>query len=175
MRACLFARRLFSIIQLLGGIKQSFLWCSWLLSNVRFMFSCVEYNDLTYIIRGAAFRVHSELGPGLFEKVYHNAMISELKGLGVKVESEVSVDITSRISCTDSYQLPLYIQPSFTFYAPNAFTPNGDGINERFIPVGIGWQYEDYDFTIWDRWGELIYQTNSQNEPWDETYLGSEV
>ncbi len=87
----------------------------------------------------------------------------------------VGVEITNRSGCKGVFELPIYVQPSFTFYAPNAFTPNGDGINEVFIPLGIGWEYYDYEFTIWDRWGELIYSSNDRNAPWDGTYMGQQV
>lgn len=48
----------------------------------------MEINDLTYLIRGAIYKVHSSLGPGLFESVYEAALHYELlqEGLDVKVQ-----------------------------------------------------------------------------------------
>lgn len=56
------------------------------------------------------------------------------------------------------------------FFIPNAFTPDGDGINDFFGPVGFN--LENYDFTmyIYDRWGEVIYKTQNVDNPWDGTY-----
>ena len=48
-------------------------------------------NELSYQIRGAAFKVHSELGPGLLESVYEMALIYELKQLGLEVKNQVGV------------------------------------------------------------------------------------
>ena len=53
----------------------------------------MKINDLTYLIRGAAFRVHSVLGPGLFESAYQKALASELKLLGLEVETEVPLNL----------------------------------------------------------------------------------
>ena len=87
----------------------------------------------------------------------------------------VSVELKARSGCSANYSLPIYVQPSWQFIAPNAFTPNGDGINETFIPLGYGWQFDQYNFTIWNRWGEMLFQSSSENEPWDGTYLGRDA
>ncbi len=50
-------------------------------------------NELTYAIRGAAFKVHSVLGPGLLESLYHKALYYELKDAGLDVRSEVGVPV----------------------------------------------------------------------------------
>ena len=55
----------------------------------------LEYlDDLAYEIRGAAMEVYNELGPGLLESVYENALIQEFKLRGIKVVSQVPVNIT---------------------------------------------------------------------------------
>jgi GxxExxY protein len=53
----------------------------------------METNDITYQIRGAAFRVHAALGPGLLESVYEAAMKYELEQTGLKVQSQVGIPI----------------------------------------------------------------------------------
>ena len=57
----------------------------------------MEINDLTYLIRGAIFKVHSALGPGLFESVYEAALHYELleEGLDVKVQMGLPVQYNS--------------------------------------------------------------------------------
>jgi gliding motility-associated-like protein len=57
-----------------------------------------------------------------------------------------------------------------TIYSPNAFTPDGDGINDQFIMQGFG--EEEVKIEIFDRWGERLYETNSMYEPWDGKYQG---
>ena len=54
----------------------------------------MEINELTYLIRGAIFKVHSVLGPGLFETVYEAALIYELGQLNLEVKSQVGLPVT---------------------------------------------------------------------------------
>ncbi len=58
-------------------------------------------------------------------------------------------------------------------YAPNAFTPDGDGLNDNFLITGIG--EEAVELLIFDRWGEQLYSTTSLTEPWDGRYSGTLV
>ena len=52
--------------------------------------------------------------------------------------------------------------------APNAFTPNGDGFNDGFSPTGIGFKtLETYELLIYDRWGDLIFESDDYNQQWD--------
>jgi GxxExxY protein len=48
-------------------------------------------NDLSYLIRGAAFKVHTALGPGLLESVYEVALSHELKAIGLEVKHQVGI------------------------------------------------------------------------------------
>jgi PKD repeat protein len=52
--------------------------------------------------------------------------------------------------CIDSTTKCLEVNPLFTFYIPDAFTPNGDGINDMFLPKGS--YVKDYEMFIFDRW-----------------------
>ncbi|RPE09843.1 hypothetical protein EGT74_23050 [Chitinophaga lutea] len=69
----------------------------------------------------------------------------------------------------DSINVKYYTGPEF--YIPNAFTPNGDGLNDyfRFIPVGIR---EYAYFRIFNRWGELIFDSLDFRRGWDGYYRG---
>lgn len=58
-------------------------------------------------------------------------------------------------------------------FAPNAFSPDGDGVNEIFKVVGYG--EEDVDFTIYNRWGELLWTSKSAADGWDGMYKGVPV
>ncbi len=58
-------------------------------------------------------------------------------------------------------------------YMPNAFTPNGDGINDKFNPSTIC-KFEHYEFFIFNRWGELLFETSNQTDKWDGKYKGAE-
>jgi gliding motility-associated-like protein len=58
-------------------------------------------------------------------------------------------------------------------YTPNAFTPNGDGINDKFYPLTIC-TFENYECLVYNRWGQLIFKTSNQTNKWDGKYNGSE-
>ena len=61
--------------------------------------------------------------------------------------------------------------PSF-LYVANAFTPDGDGLNDFFSPKAHNLE-DGYRFYIYNRWGELIYQSEDVNQGWDGTYMGN--
>ncbi len=55
-------------------------------------------------------------------------------------------------------------------FVPNSFTPDSDGFNDKFIPVAEN--LEDYTLYIFNRWGQLLFETNQLHEGWDGMYNG---
>ena len=53
----------------------------------------MDVNEITYQINGAVFEVNRILGPGFLEKVYENALLIEMRGRGLKVESQVPIRV----------------------------------------------------------------------------------
>lgn len=62
------------------------------------------------------------------------------------------------------------VNPELYMYVPNAFTPNEDGLNDSFGALGYG--VKDYHLVIYNRWGQLIFESNRQDYQWDGTYHG---
>ena len=58
-------------------------------------------------------------------------------------------------------------------YIPNSFTPNGDNINDAFGPSVYG--ISEFEMTIYNKWGQIIYHTTEQNKPWDGTINNNET
>ena len=88
----------------------------------------------------------------------------------------VTLIATNNFGCKDSITKIIKVEPIFTFYAPNTFTPNSDNINETFFPLGIGWNEDTYKLYIFDRWGELIYTSNDVRKGWDgKAKKGNEI
>lgn len=73
--------------------------------------------------------------------------------------------VTNEFGCISEKEDCLYINPEFAFYVPNAFSPNGDGYNETF--TGKGTLVSQFEMLIFDRWGNLIFQTDNLDKPWD--------
>jgi gliding motility-associated-like protein len=71
--------------------------------------------------------------------------------------------VTSPQGCTSSTTGEVIIQ-GFTFYAPTAFTPNADGINDFWLPVMTG--VVEFEMNIYNRWGDLIYSSDHLTRPW---------
>ena len=57
------------------------------------------------------------------------------------------------------------------FFVPTAFTPNNDGKNDLLKPILLG-NVKQYRFWIYNRWGELIFETNDQTKGWNGMYKG---
>lgn len=55
--------------------------------------------------------------------------------------------------------------PPVSIYIPNAFTPNGDGLNDMFGVKGEG--IRDYHLYIYNRWGEMIWESSNPHQQWD--------
>lgn len=64
------------------------------------------------------------------------------------------------------------ILDEFIVYVPNAFTPDGDAKNPTFFPVISGIDPLSYEFLIFNRWGELIFQSQFPGQGWDGVYNG---
>lgn len=73
--------------------------------------------------------------------------------------------VTNIDGCVDSIKHCLRVYPEFTFYIPNAFSPNGDGINDTFN--GVGTYIKEYKMLIFDRWGNLIFETDDLHKNWN--------
>ena len=54
----------------------------------------------------------------------------------------------------------------FTLYVPNAFTPDNDGVNDSFLPLGEGFLASSYNFLVFNRWGEVVFASTNPGEPW---------
>ncbi|MBS1651429.1 MAG: gliding motility-associated C-terminal domain-containing protein [Bacteroidetes bacterium] len=79
----------------------------------------------------------------------------------------VMLTATNNYGCTSGYTKEILYIPNFTFYCPNSFTPNNDGKNDIFIPYGMGWKEGSYTLSIYNRWGELVFETSNPNEAWN--------
>lgn len=81
---------------------------------------------------------------------------------------EVMLIATNNLGCRDTAIKNIFIQPEFYFYAPNAFTPNADTYNNLYEVSVIGAQ--QFEFFLFNRWGEVIFSTTDPNFQWDGTY-----
>jgi gliding motility-associated-like protein len=83
----------------------------------------------------------------------------------------ITQTVTNEYGCIDQVTGEVIVS-GFLFYAPNSFSPNGDGINDVWIPESTG--TTSYNLKIYDRWGQIIFQTNNPNEAWTGNVLDGE-
>ncbi|MCH2231723.1 MAG: gliding motility-associated C-terminal domain-containing protein [Crocinitomicaceae bacterium] len=78
--------------------------------------------------------------------------------------------------CFDSVQQVITVDDVLIYYVPNTFTPDNVEFNQTFQPVfTAGFDPYDFQIIIFDRWGELIFESFNADEGWDGTYNGKLV
>lgn len=88
-----------------------------------------------------------------------------------KIGVRFSVTGTDTNGCTGSVSIPIYSNKDVRVFVPSAFSPNGDGLNDKIKITPICY-FELKEFSIFNRWGELLFMTNDPNIGWDGTYKG---
>ncbi|MBI1288448.1 MAG: PKD domain-containing protein [Flavobacteriales bacterium] len=81
--------------------------------------------------------------------------------------------VETQYGCLDTIDYKVKVEPFYTFYIPNSFTPDNDNINDDFY--GQGQFYVSYEMWIYDRWGEQIFYSQTDDYHWDGTYKGKQV
>jgi len=74
----------------------------------------------------------------------------------------ISLVTENILGCTDSASVCITVNPEMTNFAPNAFSPNGDGLNDFFNPVAFA--YADIEMSIYSRWGERVFYIKGDKE-----------
>lgn len=75
--------------------------------------------------------------------------------------------------CADTACRKISVDPGWTFYIPNTFSPDGNGVNDIFY--GYGTNIKNFKIRVFDRWGEELFYSNDIHNGWDGTYKGSLV
>jgi gliding motility-associated-like protein len=78
--------------------------------------------------------------------------------------------VFNQFGCSDTSFHQIAIEP-FTVYVPNTFTPDGNEHNNDFFPK-LGLTPVEWNLKIYNRWGQLVYQSDDFEEHWDGTYQG---
>ena len=87
----------------------------------------------------------------------------------------VTLVATSYLGCTDTITKEVVVMPEVIIYAPNTFTPDGDEFNQTWRVYIEGVDEFDFELQIFNRWGEVIWESHDVNAAWDGTYNGSPV
>ncbi|MDD2412769.1 MAG: gliding motility-associated C-terminal domain-containing protein, partial [Bacteroidales bacterium] len=88
---------------------------------------------------------------------------------------DVILTVIDDYGCSASDTVQIVIHEGLVVWIPDAFTPNGDGLNDSFGPRAKGMSLDDYEMVILDRWGKLAFITNDYYQHWDGTIYGQRV
>jgi len=119
-----------------------------------------------------------ELYPGeyAFYEWYdiNDSLISTEQNLKVTESGSFYVWVQDINGCTDISEIAtVNTVPKTELFVPTAFTPNGDEHNELFLIQGLN--IVDYNIKIFNRWGEMVFESNSINKSWDGFYNSKKV
>jgi gliding motility-associated-like protein len=83
----------------------------------------------------------------------------------------ITLTATSLLGCESIYELSIQYQEGEIIYIPNTFTPDGDNYNQEFLPIFTsGFDPYNFEMLIYNRWGELIFETHDVRVGWDGSY-----
>ena len=83
-------------------------------------------------------------------------------------EYYVTLIVEDAYGCVSEATSIVHIYPNLFIYAPNIFTPNNDGDNDKFLVSAVG--ADEFELIVFDRWGKQIFRTTDPAEGWDGTY-----
>ena len=108
-----------------------------------------------------------------FSSAFEPNLIAQLEP--EQKELEICLEAYNSLACADVTCYTLRVEPTFKWFIANSFSPNGDGKNETFGPHFEYAPKELYSFSIYDRWGELVFNSSTPGEVWDGNIGGSQV
>jgi gliding motility-associated-like protein len=122
----------------------------------------IELGDTILLYSGASINLRA--GGGMQSYLWSTGSVDSI--IIVEHQGEYWVRVQDWHCCVNSDTTYVKV---FKYYIPNAFTPNGDGVNDYFRIVGL---YRNINFrmNIYDRWGQMIFESDDIDKPWDGTF-----
>ena len=99
----------------------------------------------------------------LLHNIMHSQNMDTYRVVAIQNQNENIISISNTIG----------VEKPLTLYAPNAFSPDGDGVNDHFQIRGQG--VEDYNLEIYNRWGQMVFQSENISTKWNGEYRGKQV
>lgn len=85
-------------------------------------------------------------------------------------QTTYTLTVTYNQGCVASASVQITVNGAPPVYVPNAFSPNGDNVNDIWYVYGTG--IKDFKAMVFDRWGEKVFESDDQSIGWDGTYKG---
>ena len=125
----------------------------------------VNLGDTVLLYKGSSFNLHAH--GGFMEYEWNTGSTDSI--LAVVSGGNYWVRVKDHHCCLNSDSVYVKL---FEYFVPTAFTPNGDGLNDRFRVTGL-YKNIQFQLTIFDRWGQLVYSSNDLDEGWDGSVNGA--
>ena len=87
------------------------------------------------------------------------------------IQQLYTIRITNAAGCVTNDSIQVRVFNEYTVFVPSGFSPDGDGVNDKLNPLLAGIK-ELKNFRVYNRWGQLLYQTSDKNAGWNGTYSG---
>jgi gliding motility-associated-like protein len=119
--------------------------------------------------------VNSSLNANIFGLYEEEALVSNDVPISYTFENadtglvQLALVANNQFNCPDTAYSDVYIVASPNIYIPSSFSPNGDGKNDGFSP-SLDRNPSYYYFSIYDRWGHVVFETLKRDEQWNGTY-----
>ena len=124
-------------------------------------FNCINslYFSLTILMFSNLFFITSQTN----NELEYNENLNIYRVVALRNQNDQIVSISNAVSVEKPYAL----------YSPNAFSPDGDGINDFFKVSGQG--MIDFVIQIYNRWGQMVYKSTDLSQGWDGTFKGKNL
>jgi len=119
----------------------------------------LEVTFVDFSETGGAYERHWDFGDDSFSS---DSVLAHLYGLGG--EYDVTLSITDSLNCSDISVRTIELEDPLTIFIPSAFTPDGDGINDRWAWTLLG--VDDVELSIYDRYGRVLFFSDDINGSW---------
>ena len=126
----------------------------------------IQTNDVSF--GNISSFVWSSVGASNITSNGNSAFISYPEG--ITGNYDIILLVTDSEGCIDSSILTMEIVPDIIFYTPNSFTPDDDEHNQSWIFYIEGIDFANFSLQIYNRWGEVIWETNDVVAQWDGCY-----
>lgn len=82
------------------------------------------------------------------------------------------LEVRDAAGCINKSCREFELEPNLYLFVPNAFSPDGDGTNDLFHPVMVGYDKYQFEFQIYDRLGSLVFESNDPHQKWNGSVAG---
>ncbi len=136
-------------------------------ANAVFISSSIEENTLDPTFELSNFSTNSSFYTWNFGDGTGSNVVNPVHTYSESGMFEISLTANNMFNCPDSAFLTVEVKPSYQLFVPNAFTPDQDDHNGLFFAKGYGISEEGFTLYIFNRWGDLIFESHDMNDGWD--------